>query len=84
LEEAKIKRITKKHRGSFTFPGLKDMLESTFHYLYSIEQLDKHITSLKLSRKVYIKLCIGCVTCKSEGENCNKLQLSSEFFPFLS
>jgi hypothetical protein len=60
------------------------MLKSTFHHLYNIKQLDKYIISLKLSRKVYIKLCIKCITCKSKGENCNKLHLFNKFFPFLS
>jgi hypothetical protein len=59
------------------------MLESIFYYLYNIKQLDKYITSLKLLRKVYIKLYIRYVTYKSKGENYNKLQLFNKFFPFL-
>jgi hypothetical protein len=84
LKKVKIKYIIKKHRGSLTFPGLKDMLKSTFYHLYNIKQLNKYITSLKLSRKVYTRLYIRCVIYKSEGENYNKLQLFNKFFPFLS
>jgi hypothetical protein len=83
LKEVKIKCIIKKHRGSLIFPSLKDMLKSIFHHLYNIKQLDKHITSLKLLRKVYIKLYIRCIIYKSKGENYNKLQLFNKFFPFL-
>jgi hypothetical protein len=60
------------------------MLKSIFYHLYNIKQLDKHITSPKLLWKVYTRLYIRCITCKSEGENCNKLQLFNKFFPFLS
>ncbi|KAH8787551.1 hypothetical protein F5882DRAFT_110904 [Hyaloscypha sp. PMI_1271] len=77
-EKKSIEVMTVQLHGPLTFPGLKDMPESTFHYLCSKVQLRKHITTPKRSRKRCTRSCAGCVTCKSEGENCNGLQSSSK------
>lgn len=83
-EKGRIEAMEVQLRGPLTFPGLTDMPESTFHRQCSAERPQKHAASPKPGRKICTRSCAGCITCKREGENCDGLQSSSEFSPFLS
>jgi len=77
-DEERVEVMEVQLRGPLTFPGLKDMPESTFHRQSSRERPHTYVASPKPGRKMCTRSCTGCVTCKREVVGCDGLQSSGK------